>query len=122
MKSRVNSLTCPFAKRVTAQATIIKTAAFTRYSPPVLVGASGFVLVSQLVVLHSAEKEKENYRNYPLLRCGTHKRIGFPLEPFTNSSKFTCRLLLVDCKDTEFKWQRAENGMISFQFYRTIPL
>ena len=61
-----------------------------------------FVLLTNLLLLHSAEEEKSTRPNCPSFPCGKFGTIGFP---FTNVSYPSCGLLPVNCDETPPKIQ-----------------
>ena len=56
-----------------------------------------FFLLTNLLLLHSAEEEKSTHPNCPSFQCGKVGTIGFP---FTNGSQPSCGLLPVNCDGT----------------------
>ncbi|KAK7859783.1 leaf rust 10 disease-resistance locus receptor-like protein kinase-like 1.1 [Quercus suber] len=61
-----------------------------------------FFLLTNLLLLHSAEEEKSTHQNCPSFQCGIFGTIGFP---FTNVSQPSCGLLPVNCDETAPKIQ-----------------
>ncbi|KAL4611816.1 hypothetical protein ACB092_08G153000 [Castanea dentata] len=55
-----------------------------------------FFLLTNLLLLHSAEEEKSTHPNCPSFQCAKFGTIGFP---FTNGSQPSCGLLPVNCDE-----------------------
>lgn len=68
-----------------------------------------FFLSSQLVMLHSAENQKEIFRKCPRFDCGALNHIEFPFIPYHNSTNSTCGFLPVDCSRQRIKLEERGN-------------